>query len=126
MWLETLKLMKKNSGKTNKHISEESGVPLGTVNKLFAGQTKDPKIDTLSAIVHCLGYTLDDLYPVSQKQETPASEEPEAGDHVTLEESNALLVSLGYIKPGEDLSDRDLEFLSGIIKLLDAWFDERG
>lgn len=125
MWLETLKLMKKNSGKTNKHISEESGVPLGTVNKLFAGQTKDPKIDTLSAIVHCLGYTLDDLYPDSQKQKTPAPEEPEAGDKVSMEELTAFLTKAGYIKDGGDLSDSDFEFLAHLIGLLDLWCKSR-
>lgn len=125
MWLETLKLMKKNSGKTNKHISEESGVPLGTVNKLFAGQTKDPKIDTLSAIVHCLGYTLDDLYPDSQKQKTPAPEESEAGDKVSMEELTAFLTKAGYIKDGGDLSDSDFEFLAHLIGLLDLWCKSR-
>lgn len=42
---------------------------------------------------------------------------------ITLEESNELLVRLGYIKPGEDLSDDDLAFLTHLIGLLDAWFD---
>lgn len=69
MWLTLLKEFKKKSGKTTKQISEESGVPLGTLNKLFAGQTKDPKLDTLRAVVHCLGYTLDDLCPTDTKKE---------------------------------------------------------
>lgn len=125
MWLEALKLMKKNSGKTNKHISEESGVPLGTVNKLFAGQTRDPKIDTLSAIVHCLGYTLDDLYPDSQKQKTPAPEESEAGDKVSMEELTAFLTKAGYIEDGGDLSDSDFEFLAHLVGLLDLWCKSR-
>lgn len=41
MWLDRLAAMKKSSGKTTKQISEESEVPVGTLNKLFAGQTKD-------------------------------------------------------------------------------------
>lgn len=61
MWLDTLSELKKKSKKTLKQISDESGVPLGTLNKLFAGQTKDPKLDTVRSVVHALGYTLDDL-----------------------------------------------------------------
>lgn len=60
MWLDRLAAMKKSSGRTIKQISEESEVPVGTLNKLFAGQTKDPKLETVRAVVHSLGYTLDD------------------------------------------------------------------
>ena len=61
MWLDNLNRIKKNSGMTIEQISEASGVPKGTLNKLFAGQTKDPQLSTVSAVVHCMGYTLDDL-----------------------------------------------------------------
>lgn len=61
MWLDKLNKMKKLSGKKTEEISNISGIPLGTLNKIFAGQTKDPKLSTIKAIVTCLGYTLDDL-----------------------------------------------------------------
>lgn len=61
MWLESLNRFKKNSGMTLEQISEASGIPKGTLNKLFAGQTKDPQLSTITAVVHCMGYTLDDL-----------------------------------------------------------------
>lgn len=125
MWLEQLTLMKKASKMTTKQVSEVSGIPVGTLNKLFAGQTKDPKLDTLKAVVHALGYTLDDLFP-QKTEKSPATEEPVTGDHISLEESNRLLVALGFIKEGEDLSDDDLAFLTHIIGLLDAWFGSKG
>ena len=61
VWLENLNRLKKNSGMTIEQIALSSGVPKGTLNKLFAGQTKDPQLSTVSAVVHCMGYTLDDL-----------------------------------------------------------------
>lgn len=59
--LENLNRLKKSSGMTIEQIATASGVPKGTLNKLFAGQTKDPQLSTVSAVVHCMGYTLDDL-----------------------------------------------------------------
>ena len=70
MWLERLVQLKKNSGMTIEQIATASGVPKGTLNKLFAGQTKDPQLSTVSAVVHCMGYTLDDLSGDTSNGET--------------------------------------------------------
>lgn len=67
-WLERLNQMKKYKGMTTEEISELSGIPRGTLNKLFAGQTKDPQLNTMRAVVHSLGYTLDDLAPTEPKE----------------------------------------------------------
>ena len=61
MWLEKLKQMKKISGKTSKQISEETNISKSTIDKLFSGQTKEPYLSSTKAIVHCMGFTLDDL-----------------------------------------------------------------
>jgi len=50
MTAEELRARKKALGYTNKMVSELSGVPLGTVNKLFSGETSAPRYDTLRAI----------------------------------------------------------------------------
>ena len=70
VWLERLVQLKKNSGMTIEQIATASGVPKGTLNKLFAGQTKDPQLSTVSAVVHCMGYTLDDLSGDTSNGET--------------------------------------------------------
>jgi Predicted transcriptional regulator with an HTH domain len=61
MWVERLNQMKKEEGLTLEEISLKSGISKGTLNKIFAGQTRDPQLSNISAIVHALGYTLDDL-----------------------------------------------------------------
>lgn len=124
MWLENLKLMKEKSGMTTREISEKSGIPEPTLEKLFAGATKEPKLKTMQQLVHFLGYTLDDLDKKEENTEkSPSTAEAVPGeDHISMEESNQLLVALGLIKEGEDLSDDDLAFLEHIIGLLDAWF----
>ena len=42
-----LKELKKKKGYTNEMIAEMTGVPLSTVQKVFSGQTKHPRADTL-------------------------------------------------------------------------------
>lgn len=62
MWFDNLLEMKKTSKKTIEDIYGISGVPKGTLNKLFSGQTKDPQISTIEAVVRALGFTLNDLF----------------------------------------------------------------
>lgn len=64
VWYEKLKTMKKESRMTTQEISEKCSVPIGTLNKIFANQTKNPKLETIKRIVHCLGYSLDDLIDI--------------------------------------------------------------
>lgn len=60
-WLQTLRQMKNLSGLTTREISERSGIPEPTLEKLFAGVTKEPKLTTLQPVVRCLGFSLDEL-----------------------------------------------------------------
>lgn len=71
MWLDKLREMKKQSGKTSQIISNETGIPKSTIDKLMIGRTKDPALSMVRSIVHCLGYTLDDLDD-TQKSTAPA------------------------------------------------------
>ena len=61
MGLEVIQELKKKKGLTIDELSALSGVPVGTLNKILSGQTKDPKLETLKAIARVLGCTLDDF-----------------------------------------------------------------
>lgn len=61
----------------------------------------------------------------STKKPPSTAEAAPGEDRISMEESNRLLVALGLIKEGQDLSDDDLAFLEHIVGLLDAWFDKR-
>lgn len=54
MTLEEMKQRKKELGYTNEQISELSGVPLGTVQKVFSGVTETPRYDTMRALENVL------------------------------------------------------------------------
>lgn len=127
MWLDTLKQMKKASKKTLEQISIESGVPKGTLNRIFGGQTADPQYKTLHAIVHCLGYTVDDLESNLDEKTSPTPEQSDAGEVEKVDKFlTDLLVGWGYIQSGEDITDADAEFLISWAKVLGAWFKHHG
>ena len=50
MTVTEMRAKKKEMGYTNEQIAELSGVPLGTVQKIFAGLTESPRYDTLKAL----------------------------------------------------------------------------
>lgn len=57
MDIRELKERKKNLGYSNERIAELSGVPLSTVQKIFAGVTQQPRYDTLAALERALDPT---------------------------------------------------------------------
>ena len=64
--LERLKAAKKKSNLTNEELSNASGVPLGTVNKILSGATTEPKLPAFMALASVLGTSVDFLvYGVS-------------------------------------------------------------
>lgn len=120
MWIDALVSLKKKSGKTLKQIADESGVPLGTLNKLFSGQTKDPKLETIRSVVYALGFTLDDL---EEKENAPAPSKDDT-EALSVDEVIDAFVQAGIVPEGRDLSDQDLRFLEAIISALREWFAE--
>ncbi len=53
--IENIKELKRERKITAKELSEKSGVPIGTLNKILSGSTKSVKSETLSSICYALG-----------------------------------------------------------------------
>lgn len=66
MGLEKISEYKKKLGITTEELSRLSGVPVGTLNKILSGATKDPKLETLKSIARVLGLTLNDFDDIPQ------------------------------------------------------------
>ena len=123
MWKESLKRMKAESGLTTAEIAKQADIPEPTLEKLFAGVTKDPKLPTMKKLVHFLGYTLDDLYP-EETEKAPAPSE-DSTRAISIETLEAMLIQGGFIRPDEDLSDDDLDFLMSVGRIVETWFRKR-
>ncbi len=67
-WLDDIKRRKKEQGLTNEALSERSGIAVGTLNKLLAGASADPKLSTLIPLATALGCTLDELFGTEKNE----------------------------------------------------------
>lgn len=61
MWLDNIKELKKKTGMSAKQIADKTNLPERTINRIFAGETDNPYVDTLHRIVTVLGGSLDDI-----------------------------------------------------------------
>ena len=118
---------RKAIGMTQRTLAEKLGIAASTLNGYEKGNHK-PDSDILIAVSSITGCTIDYLlnrvdgfHDYYGKEKSPAPAEAEA-EEVSLEETDRLLVALGLIKEGEQLSDDDLAFVGHIVGLLDAWF----
>ena len=55
MTIEEMKQRKKELGYSYEKISELSGVPVGTLQKIFSGETSSPRYKTIIALSNVLG-----------------------------------------------------------------------
>ena len=118
--------MKAKSGLTTSEIALQSGIPEPTLEKLFAGKVKDPKLPTMQKLVRFFGYTLDDLDDTSpETKKAPAPQDSGTRATIKPEQLQSVLKEFGFIRDGEDLSDSDLDFLISVGNIIRAWFTER-
>ncbi len=86
MTIDEMREKKKEKGYSYAQIADLSGVPLGTVQKIFSGETESPRYDTMSALEQLFteptvlretatykygrngSYTLDDYYALPDDQ----------------------------------------------------------
>lgn len=114
----------------NKTVSEVSEY-LTSIGCKAATQTiygwerghSQPTADTIMAM--CDFYGVKDILGAFGYKKSPSADESAPGDEpVSLEEATQLLIALGFINEGQQLSDDDLAFLTNIVGLLDAWFSK--
>lgn len=61
MSLENLKKIMKLKGYTPETLSEKSGIPKSTIDKILCGVTPDPRYNTVKLLANALDLTTDEL-----------------------------------------------------------------
>lgn len=119
--------IRKQKGLSIDELCELSGIPKGTLSKITAGITTSPTLDTVRAIAKALGCKLDDFddSPV-EVTNSPSTAEAALGEEVftIFDQLNDMLVSIGLIKDGEDLTAQQAEVLIAICRIINATFQD--
>lgn len=94
-------------------LAELSGVPYGTLSKITAGITKDPKLETVKSIARTLGVTIDVFDDVPSRQQAEGSD-----PQFTPEEKNLIKKYRGLDTHGKKavdwIAEHELNRLQGI------------
>lgn len=77
---EMVSRYRKDAGMTIDELSAASGVPKGTLNKIIAGTTKSPTLDTVRALADALGKKLEDFDDGLQKKQPAPTNEGELAE----------------------------------------------
>ncbi|MDO4962314.1 MAG: Uma2 family endonuclease [Eubacteriales bacterium] len=67
MTIEEMKKRKQELGYTNATLSARTGIPIGTLQKIFSGETKAPRKSTIDALLKVLG-NKEPAYTLSAKE----------------------------------------------------------
>lgn len=121
---DRVKQARKNAGLTQERAAASIGVAKSTWAGYESGSSQ-PDIAKIVKIMDVLKVDANYLWQDYATEKAPAMQRGAVGNGISLEESNSLLVRLGFIKEGEQLSDEDLAFLASVIGLLDAWFSRK-
>ena len=95
MGLEKINEYKKRIGLTTEELSKLSGVPVGILNKILSGATKDPKLETLKAVARVLGLTLNDFDDIPYSSTIAAHFD---GDEFTEDELDDIRAYAEFVK----------------------------
>ena len=121
---EELKAARIKAGLTQQQIADEIGITKSTYCG-YETAKHNPDTQRINQLAKILHISADPLLDTGiEKEKAPASTAAETRE-ISLEETDKLLVALGLIKEGEQLSDDDLAFLEGIITLLNTWFKRK-
>lgn len=121
---ERLTEIRKSHGYTRQKLADELGIPYTTIRNYEKG-TREPGHSYLIQIADKFNVSTDYILGLEREKSPEAAYTAPEDRLITLDESNELLVKLGYIKPGEELSNDDLAFLTHLVGLLDTWFERR-
>ena len=80
---QKLARLKARRGLTTEALSQRSGVPRGTINKLLNGETRNPTVGTLAALAEALECPLTGLRDGGELPLSP--DQPERLDHMRQE-----------------------------------------
>lgn len=112
----------KKKGVSQKELSNQLGVTQSAVSHWFKGDNS-PNIEVVNRIAQIFSVPISKLLTEPENEKTPESMETDSEEILKVLEG--LLVKAGFMKTEEDISERDMKFLMGLIDILVAWFEDK-
>lgn len=122
---ENLKMLMDTRQMKAADLARATGLSEAAISDYLKGK-KEPRGRQSISIARAINVSLDELWETdfADPKKSPDSEEPETEDFD--EEEFQLfckaMVTLGYLREGEDFTDTQVQVLAGIIQILDATF----
>lgn len=96
----------------------------GTVRSILVRKQKNVALEVAFKLSKGLNVSLERLNGLPEKtKKSTGTAEPGPGK-VDAAKVESLLVELGFVRPGQDLSDADLQFLLSVGEIVRIWFDK--
>ena len=115
--LEKIKSLRKERGYTLKELAEKSGVPAGTVNKLFSGGIKSIKAETLIKLADALGADYSEILNGCERAVAEADVKPEVKQKCAFDYGFARIAAYA---PEVRVADVDFNVQKIIEKIMQA------
>ena len=82
-----LKQLKEKRKLTNQQLSDLSGVPIGTVNRILSGQTDNPSFQAVCDMVMAMDGSLDEMVGIKEEAASTTERKPVGKEIIQLYEA---------------------------------------
>ncbi len=113
---EKLNSYKEKKGLSNRKISDLTGLPISTIDKIFSGSNKNPTLDTLKKIADLFDCSIDDFIIYEREPLSDSYVDAEVMKIARILQKNSKLKELMII--AKDLSTEDIKLITAIAKRL--------
>ena len=121
---ERITFYRNAAGLTQKALAEKMEIGTTRLN-YWEKDKREPDVKMINRLARALKISPIALISEEENETPPTSAEPEQEERLTKHEVEGVLIALGLIEDGQHISDRDLDVVSYVISILDAWFEEK-
>ena len=120
---ERIVYYRNQKGITQKSLADRMGISNTRLN-YWEKDKREPDVKMINLLCEVLEIDPKELLSdKTEKPPTPAGPEQRA-EAVSMEDVERVLVSLGYIQPGQDLTDADVKIVGSVLDILETWFQQ--
>lgn len=111
------------AGYNQKQLAEKLNI-LPTRLNYWEKDKREPDVEMIKALASALCVSSDELLGIKKESPKPeGTEDSQDIEGIACALEN-ILIQLGFIQSGEDITDADYRFLRSVVALIQAYFDD--